>query len=147
MIFVRVGKKDGVQLSDVGAEHLISEIWTGIDHDTYTIDFDHDTASKAGVFGVGRSADPAAAGYHRYAAAGTGAEECDEQWENIYISRVKNPLESGVISTKWYHRMPVLQVSGHRKLLSAIIPRLPGRPVYPSALHRVSGFQASAPQD
>jgi hypothetical protein len=77
VIFVRVGKDDGVEAANISAEHLATKVRRSVDDDGGGGGLYENAGSKSFISFIGRSAHFAGAGYHRNTGTGAGTQESD----------------------------------------------------------------------
>jgi len=91
MVFMRMGKDDGIKMFYFFTQHLVPKIGSRINHQSCFCRFHHDAGAKPLIFFIWRSADLAIATDHRHTATGTRAEKC---YCKRWIRHRSNLLES-----------------------------------------------------
>ena len=77
MVFMRMGKNDGIEMTHIRAQHLVAKIRRGIDDDGSCSGLNKYAGTKSFVLFVGGYTHFAGAGYHRHTSAGAGTQKCD----------------------------------------------------------------------
>ena len=104
MVFVVVGKDDGVQLLDLMGQHLLAEIGAGVNDAGLALGFQEYCTAEAGIVGVWGGADITIAGDHGNALGGASAKEGelhDWGWGALSLSNNLRVASSNAWGSGW----------------------------------------------